>query len=124
MSDIHVDTTSSQVFLSSFVYTPAYSCSRILTSEHVPPTSLRCSHDSRASKDAKLTIQPAFEYADSACLFFNTVVFSFFFFAFGRMPSRFCEMCGRIGNDMLCKGKNFGHEKVGSIGQNDGDPHP
>ena len=26
MSDIHVDTTSSQVFLSSFVYTPAYTC--------------------------------------------------------------------------------------------------
>ena len=36
MSDIHVDTTSSQVFPQFLVYTPAYTCSHILTNEHDP----------------------------------------------------------------------------------------
>ena len=31
--------------------------------------------------------------------------------------SFFCGMCGRIGNDMPCERKHFGHEKVGTIGQ-------
>ena len=48
MSDIHVDITSSPVFFSSLVYTPAYTCSHIFTSVHDPPTSLRCWHGSGA----------------------------------------------------------------------------
>ena len=35
-------------FFSSFVYTPAYTCSHIFTSVHDPPTSLRCWHGSGA----------------------------------------------------------------------------
>ena len=68
----------------------------------------------------RLTIQPAFEYADSAffCLF-NTVVFLCFVAFRPNVPLVFfffCEICGRIGNDMHRKRK-IGHEKVGSIGQ-------
>ena len=37
MSDIHVDATHHlKSLLSSFVYTPAYTCSHILTNEHDP----------------------------------------------------------------------------------------
>ena len=51
-----------------------------------------------------MTVQPAFEYAGSAFLFIqHCCIFVFFcFLHFGRMPSRFCEICGRVGNETKC----------------------
>ena len=54
----------------------------------------------------------------------NTVVCSCFFLDFGQMFLLFvCEMCGRVGNEMPGKRTNL-NEKVGSLGQNDGDADP
>ena len=35
---------------------------------------------------------------------------------FGRVPSRFFEIGGRIGKEMLRERKNVGHEEVGGVG--------
>ena len=58
--------------------------------------------------------------------FFNTVVCSCVFAFRPNAPLVFCDMCGRIGNEMHRKKKIFGHEKVSSVGQkqNDGDANP
>ena len=75
------------------------------------------SSDAQSFKGCQLTIQPSFEYEKgSRFRLFNTVVFSFLFFAFRpNAPLVFCENCGRNGNDMLRERNFFCHEKVGSI---------
>ena len=79
-------------------------------------------------KGCQLIIQLAYWYADSALLFIQHCCI-FVFFAFRpNVPLVFFFFffhCDRIGNEMPCRRKIFGHEKTGSIWQkNDGDAHP
>ena len=77
-----------------------------------------------------MTIQPAFEYADSAFfLFVQHCCILYFFLHFGRMPlSFFFFFLSNLRQGWqrhAPEKKNVGHEKVGSIGQKTkGEAHP
>ena len=108
--------------------TDIFLCDKTLKNNRAPRWRLgRRWFYSRDRRGCQLTIQPAFEHADSAYFVFTTdFVFSCLFLHFGRMPlsSFFVKFVAGLATKSNGKEKLWSRKGGFNKTKKDGDPHP